>query len=157
MLSGNDPDNARVVALAPRLYAGAFVVGLLLNAVRPLTFPRPTVTLVGGAMLLLGGGALAVWANRTLRSAGTAADPRRSTTTLVVTGPFGISRNPLYLARTLLYAGLALAMDAGWPLLTLLPLLALLHYGVIRREEIYLSSKFGAAYQAYRSTVPRWL
>jgi protein-S-isoprenylcysteine O-methyltransferase Ste14 len=74
-----------------------------------------------------------------------------------VTGPFAFSRNPLYVARTLLYLGLAFAMNTPWPLLTLLPLLGIMHYAVIRREERYLDAKFGNAYRRYQARVGRWL
>jgi protein-S-isoprenylcysteine O-methyltransferase Ste14 len=157
MPSPTEPGNAAVVALAPALYAAAFVAGVALDAVWPLgAVSQPVGAFIGIGALLVGG-ALAIWANQTLRHAGTGSDPRFPTKTLVVDGPFGYSRNPLYVARTLLYVGLALVMSNGWPLITMLPLLALVDYGVIRPEENYLSSKFGGAYQRYQMSVRRWI
>jgi len=75
----------------------------------------------------------------------------------VVTGPFRLSRNPLYLALTLMYVGLALLANALWVLVLLMPLLFMVHFGVVRREERYLERKFGDAYRAYRSRVRRYL
>jgi hypothetical protein len=75
----------------------------------------------------------------------------------VTTGPFRWSRNPLYLANLIIYVGTTLVVDALWPFVLLVPLIALLEWGVIRREERYLSRKFGAPYDAYRARVRRWL
>lgn len=56
-----------------------------------------------------------------------------------------------------LYLGLDIMANAVWPLVLLIPLLLLMHFGVIRREELYLSERFGDAYTAYKSKVRRWL
>lgn len=89
--------------------------------------------------------------------AGTNLHPGSPAKALVVTGPFAFSRNPLYVARTLLYLGLAFAMDTLWPILALAPLLGVMHYGVIRREERYLDERFGSAYRQYQARVRRWV
>ena len=41
--------------------------------------------------------------------------------------------------------------------MVLVPLLLVMHYGVILREERYLEGKFGDAYRQYRSKVRRYL
>ena len=56
-----------------------------------------------------------------------------------------------------LFAGLALEFDTWWGFIVLVPLLALMHHGVILREEAYLEKKFGAAYRQYRARVRRYL
>jgi protein-S-isoprenylcysteine O-methyltransferase Ste14 len=150
-------DIPAVIAFPPMLYGGAFALGVGPRWLWPEPV-LPSVISVGiGMTLLCSGAALAVWGNHALREAGTNANPSLPTTTLVVTGPFAFSRNPLYVARTLLYVGLALTMNMLWTLVTLLPLLVVMHYGVIRREERYLEAKFGSAYRRYRTTVRRWL
>jgi protein-S-isoprenylcysteine O-methyltransferase Ste14 len=63
----------------------------------------------------------------------------------------------MYLARTLLYLGLGLLVNGLGLMLVLAPLLVVMHYGVIRREERYLEAKFGEAYRQYRAGVRRWL
>ncbi len=71
--------------------------------------------------------------------------------------PFRRSRNPLYVALTLMYVGLALLTNSLWVLALLVPVLLILHYGVVRREERYLEAKFGEAYRGYRARVRRYL
>lgn len=92
-----------------------------------------------------------------MESVHTNVHPSLPATTLVVAGPFRFSRNPMYLARTLLYVGLALLANALWVLAALVPLLIVMHYGVIKREERYLERQFGDAYLQYRAAVRRWL
>jgi protein-S-isoprenylcysteine O-methyltransferase Ste14 len=101
--------------------------------------------------------AIAIWGRRTMQAAGTNMSPLRPTTAVVTTGPFRFSRNPLYLALTLLYFGLTLAFNTWWGIVVLIPLLIIMHRGVVLREERYLEQKFGETYRKYRSTVRRYL
>jgi protein-S-isoprenylcysteine O-methyltransferase Ste14 len=94
---------------------------------------------------------------RRFSAAGTNIPPTLPTTALVVTGPYRWSRNPLYLAMILVYVGLGIAALSLWALLLAVPLVLLLNYGVIIREEAYLERKFGADYRAYRERVRRWI
>ena len=78
-------------------------------------------------------------------------------TALVTEGPFQFSRNPIYLALTLIYCGIGMAADSGWVLGLVVPVLAVMRYGVIAAEERYLEAKFGEAYRHYKGHVRRWL
>jgi protein-S-isoprenylcysteine O-methyltransferase Ste14 len=86
-------------------------------------------------------------------------DPRpwREDSALVVGGLYRYTRNPMYLGMALLVVALALALDSLWPLLTLVPVLAIVRAYVIGREEAYLAKRFGIAYLDYKAKVPRWL
>jgi protein-S-isoprenylcysteine O-methyltransferase Ste14 len=88
---------------------------------------------------------------------GTNVNPTLPSTALVEAGPFRFSRNPLYVALTFMYVGLALLANALWVLALIVPVMVLMHYGVVRREERYLEAKFGDAYRDYRSRVRRYL
>ncbi len=110
-----------------------------------------------GGILLAAGIFLAMWGRRVMERAGTNVNPTLPSTALVATGPFLFSRNPLYVALTLMYVGLALLANALWVLVLIVPVLVVLHYGVVRREERYLETKFGDAYREYRSRVRRYL
>ena len=72
-------------------------------------------------------------------------------------GPFRFSRNPMYLALTGLYLGIAVSVNALWVIVLLPVALVSITIGVIAREESYLERKFGTEYTSYRSTVRRWL
>jgi protein-S-isoprenylcysteine O-methyltransferase Ste14 len=79
------------------------------------------------------------------------------TTTIVETGPYRFTRNPIYLGMFVGLAGLAIAFDSLWLLGTLLVFAFAIRYGVVAREEAYLERKFGDAYRHYRARVRRWL
>jgi protein-S-isoprenylcysteine O-methyltransferase Ste14 len=110
-----------------------------------------------GAALLLASIALARGAEGTMKRAGTNVRPDQPSLHLVTDGPFRYSRNPLYLSTLGLYGGVTLLVDALWPVLLLIPLLAVLRWGVIAREEQYLERKFGDEYRSYKARVRRWL
>lgn len=121
------------------------------------------VPIIGHALMLWPGvvlGTLAiilgVWGRRTMLTAGTNVDPTRPTTAIVTSGPFRLSRNPIYVALTLLYLGLTLTLDTWWGILLLIPLLITMHIGVVLREERYLEEKFGDPYRRYRAEVARY-
>ena len=75
---------------------------------------------------------------------------------LVVEGIYRHTRNPMYLGMALAYAAVTLALNTLWPLLTLVPVLLLVRYYVIGREERYLTDLFGDAYRDYCQRVRRW-
>ncbi len=91
------------------------------------------------------------------RAAGTPVPASKPTTAIVRTGPYRFSRNPIYLAFSVLQVGIAIWVNSLWLLATLAGALALIHYVVIPREEQYLERRFGAEYLDYKASVRRWL
>jgi protein-S-isoprenylcysteine O-methyltransferase Ste14 len=148
-------DNAGVIARPPLLYGAAFVAVLVLRWFRPM--PIAAIALWPGVGLVVLGVGILIWGRGALRTAGTNMDPVHPTTAIVTSGPFRFSRNPLYLALTLLYCGLSLAVNSWWGGVVLAPLLVVMHRGVVLREERYLERKFGETYRRYRSQVRRYL
>jgi protein-S-isoprenylcysteine O-methyltransferase Ste14 len=151
-------DNSNAVVRPPIAWALAAVVGLGLNWFYPLPFvpasvPGPWL----GGIMFAAAFALAIWAIVTIRRAGTAVETVKPTTTIVASGPFRFTRNPIYLGMMLGLIGLAIAFNTLWVLVTLVAFFFLLRYGVIAREEAYLERKFGDVYLGYKSRVRRWL
>ena len=97
------------------------------------------------------------WGRRTLLAGGTNVDPSLPATAVVTSGPYRLSRNPLYVGLALVYFGLTLALDSWWGIVLLVAVLIVMHRGVIQREERYLEQKFGDGYRQYRSTVRRYI
>jgi protein-S-isoprenylcysteine O-methyltransferase Ste14 len=75
---------------------------------------------------------------------------------LVDSGPYAHSRNPMYVAWTLGYLGVALVAGAAWPLL-LLPVVLVVTQIAVLREERSLERRFGDAYRSYKASVRRYL
>ena len=151
--------NAGVITPPPLI----FLAFLALAAVLEALAPSPTATLfpharyVAGAVLFIIGLLIGIAGLRGLSAAATNISTDLPTTALVVDGIYGRSRNPLYLAMTLAYIGLAIAAGSVWAIALLLPMLVLMHVGVISREEEYLKREFGDMYRQYKSRVRRWL
>src|SRR5262249_41077615 len=91
------------------------------------------------------------------RAAGTPVPARKPTTSIVRTGPYRFSRNPIYLAFSLFQLGIAIWVNSVWLLATLVGAVALIHSVVIPKEEKSLERKFGAQYLEYKMSVRRWL
>jgi protein-S-isoprenylcysteine O-methyltransferase Ste14 len=97
------------------------------------------------------------WALLTMRRHRTGLLPGEPSTTVIDSGPFARSRNPLYVGLLVASAGIALLAGSLWALVALPLEWALLQWGAVLPEEQYLSVKFGAAYADYRARVRRWL
>jgi protein-S-isoprenylcysteine O-methyltransferase Ste14 len=141
----------------PLVYLGAIALGLLLHFTWPVRLVPPVASVPLGATAVLAAVALFVYSVRTFRRAGTPVPGNRPTTAIVRTGPYRYSRNPIYLAFSLLQIGIAFWLNSPWLLVTLVPAVALMSFVVIPREEQYLESRFPSDYLPYRDSVRRWL
>ena len=150
-------DNPGVIVLPPFLYLGVFLAALVAHWFVRLPMFTTFVALPLGLCLSAAAIVIARWGRRTMTAAGTNVRPTQPATTIVTSGPFRFSRNPLYVALTLLYLGLTTVVNTWWGLLLLAPLLLVMHTGVVLREERYLDKKFGESYRVYRSKVRRYV
>ena len=156
-MSDSQKDLPQTIAWPPLVFLGALGVGLWLHWLLPVQ-PLPLkLSRWLGAVPCVVSGVINFWACGLMLSAGTSIRPTQPVTALVQRGPFRFSRNPLYLSLTLLYVGITLQFGALWPWLTLLPMLGLVHWKIILREEQYLEAKFGDEYRAYKTRVRRWI
>lgn len=154
----NMTDTANVIIRPPIAWAVAVLAGIALNRLVPFPFV-PVVVPAGwvGAMVFALALALLAWAITTITRAGSNVPTNRPTTTIVETGPYRFTRNPIYLSMMVGLIGLAVAFNSLWLLLMLVPFALVIRYGVIAREEAYLERKFGDVYSRYRARVRRWL
>ena len=155
---GDTADTAQVIIRPPLAWVLAVIAGLALNWLMPLPFVPAAVPAgwLGGAVFVLAL-ALFAWAITTIIRAGSNVPTNMPTTSIVDTGPYRFTRNPIYLGMTLGLVGLAIAFDSLWLLAMLVPFLVAIRYGVVAREEAYLERKFGEVYRRYRARVRRWL
>ena len=150
-------DNPGVIVFPPMIYGGALLIGLAIHYFVPIQFLAGALSIWLGVLLISVAGPLILSAVRAKRRAQTAFDLRKPTTSIVTEGPFRFSRNPAYLALTLLYLGIALLINSIWVLLMIVPTVIVMQRGVIKREERYLERKFGKEYLRYREQVRRWI
>ena len=156
--TGMAPEAANLgIIRPPFVYLGAIALGLLLHFAWPVRLVSRAVSGPLGGLAVLVAVALFLWAVRTFRTADTPVPGNRPTTTIVRTGPYRYSRNPIYLAFSLLQLGLAFWVNSLWLLVTLMLAVALMSFVVIPREEHYLESRFPSDYLPYKASVRRWL
>ncbi|MGF1463725.1 MAG: methyltransferase family protein [Maricaulaceae bacterium] len=149
-------DAPRVIAPPPIIFTLAFILGLAVSHGMGWRWAAKGWEWGLGGLIAAPGFALALWSAVTLLRAGTNVQTHRPVEAIVRAGPYARCRNPIYIALLAVFFGAGLIARAPG-LLALTPLIALiLHYGVVRPEEAYLREKFGAAYEDYAKSTPRW-
>ena len=129
------------------------IVGVALDVWRPLKIIEHLwLKHILGWPLLLSGSLLAAWAVLTFK-----AMDFSQPTGIIDSGPYQFSRNPMYVAWTMLYLGTAMLVNTWWLLILLPAVIAFTHYVVVRQEEPILEQKFGDDYRAYKCRVRRYL
>ena len=150
-------DNPGVIAPPPLIYLGFLALGYGLDYFWPIAVLPGRVQVPVGVVLMVLAAAVLFWSFRQFQKAGTNVVPYQPTLAIISSGLYRYSRNPMYLALGLFYAGIGIAADNLWVLVLLVPLLVVVYTGVIAREERYLEAKFGEAYLRYKAKVRRWL
>ncbi len=141
----------------PLVYAVSLFIGLAIEQLLPrVSIPwtwraGPAVVLIPLAGLLIAPTVMR------FRKADTPFDVRKAATTLITDGPYRYSRNPGYLALTLLYLGLGVLFSSAWVCVLVVPTLLIMNVAVVRKEEQHLESQFGEEYLRYKTAVRRWL
>lgn len=151
-----------VIAPPPLLFGVPLVLGILFHRLvggfdLPLSILSWPVRAWGGAVIVIAGAALIVTAGIAFRRADTPPEPWKATRALAFAGPYRLTRNPMYVGMTLIYFGIAfiagcLVIAAMLPII-----LVIVDRFVVRREEAYLSARFGAPYRDYLARTRRWL
>jgi protein-S-isoprenylcysteine O-methyltransferase Ste14 len=148
----------KVIAPAPLIYFVTLLEGIILQYYVPIYVLEPSLPiLILAIVLFVAGCVLPIWSLVTMRANKTSANPYKVATALVKEGPYKFSRNPTYLGLTSIYLSIAIIVNSLWLFLLLLPMLTLLWWGVIQREEIQLEACFGDDYLAYKKRIRCWL
>ena len=150
-------DNPGVIIRPPMLYLGVLAIGIGLSAIWPLYEIPSLVRWLLGPIFVVFGFAVLMGAMRLFGKAGTNVPTNMPTQAIVTSGLYAFSRNPIYIAVSVIYVGIAVMAASLWALLLLGPVLVVMTFGVIMREERYLVAKFGNEYLAYKAQTRRWL
>ena len=153
-------DTAGVVAPPPLIALAAVLAGLLLDWIAPAYILSLLLSLETrlplGLLLIVLGCLLAYGGLRSFGRASTAINPYAPSTALATTGVYAYLRNPMYVGLGFIVGGIGIALASDWMLVMLVAAALTLHFGVVKREERYLTAKFGEAYLRYRAAVPRY-
>lgn len=114
----------------PLVYLISLLSGVAIHLAMPLRFlPRALAVPLGVPLVALAI-ALFSYSVAKFRAAGTPVPARRPTMVIVRTGPYRFSRNPIYLAFSVLQLGIAIWVNSVWLLVTLVGVMALMQYVV---------------------------
>jgi protein-S-isoprenylcysteine O-methyltransferase Ste14 len=154
-------DAAAVRVFPPAVPLLTILIGVGLDRLWPFGFPfgppAPARYWIGGAIVVGAMLGLGLYAVVLVRRSGQSENPWKPTTEILDSGPFRLTRNPMYLQMVLACIGFAIILDNVWILL-LVPLCVwALHRFAIVPEEAYLEGKFGERYLSYKRRVRRWL
>ena len=132
-------------------------IGIGLERLLPLRFFPAIAESLIAQPIVFAGILLAAWSMFELWRHGTSLDHGTPTTTLVTSGPFRFSRNPVYVGFVLLMLGFSLSFRSLWALLLIAPATFAIQRFAVSKEEAYLEREFGADYMSYRASVRLWL
>ena len=132
-------------------------IGIGLERLLPLRFLPAIAESFIAKPILFAGSLLAAWSMFEFRRPGTSLAQDTPTTTLVTSGPFRFSRNPIYVGFVLLMVGFSLSFRSLWALLLIAPTTFAIQRFTVSREEAYLEREFGEDYVSYKRSVRRWL
>jgi protein-S-isoprenylcysteine O-methyltransferase Ste14 len=152
------PDSPRIFTPPPLLFLAGLTIGLAVDGrLDGDALSAPAWQQIAGALLAVVAICLIVASLGLFRRSGTSPEPWSPASILVATGPYRVTRNPMYLGLAILHCGIALALGSIAAALMLIPLLAIMNFAIIPREEAYLERRFGENYRAYRRKTRRWI
>jgi len=144
----------------PWVFILVYLVGVAVQHFLPVVIRLPnlaSIIRVAGFVFVGVGIAVAFSAVGIFRKTKTTTVPHETPSTLVISGPYRFTRNPMYVGLTLIYLGVAGTRNEIWPVIVLPLLLAYINFLVIPVEEQNLHGVFGVEYQKYSERVGRWL
>jgi len=151
------PDSPSVWFPPPFVYAAAVFGGLLLERRWSLPIGGGAAGDAAGWLLAAVGAAVMFSGFGTFLRRRTSVIPHRPASSLVISGPYRFTRNPMYLGLAIMTAGFGLGFDTWWPIVLLAPAVWIIQRTVIAPEEAYLRRRFGADYVEYTRRVRRWI
>lgn len=144
----------------PLLFVLTFFAGVGLQQLLPIPAPPAALARLGQVVgfVLLGAGILLalscmglfLWSRTTII-------PHRNASKMITSGPYRLTRNPMYLSLALAFLGVAGILTQVWPLILLPIPVVVMHRLVIPFEEARMRDAFGESFAAYCGQVRRWL
>ncbi len=123
----------------------------------------PVVNVVGSPYRYLGfapiglGIVLNLWADSQFKKNKTTVKPHETPSSLMKSGAFSVSRNPMYLGMVLILLGVSICAGSLTAFISPIVFFLVSEYRFIPLEESVMESVFGKAYLEYKRRVRRWL
>jgi len=123
----------------------------------PIPFVLPSIVRITGFVLVIISFLLGFGAFLEFKKANTTINPHGSVSSIIASGIYRFTRNPIYLGFVLTLIGFPLYSGTLWGLILAPVFIYSMNSLVIEREEAYLEKKFGETYSSFKSRVRRWL
>jgi hypothetical protein len=124
--------------------------------IAPETAERGAPGLVAlGIAIVAAGEAIRLWGVRHIGAVSRTRSERLGP--LIVSGPFALMRNPLYVGNIALWIGFALSARLPWLVPAFAAILMFEYHAIVRWEERLLDERLGERYRRYAAYVPRWI
>jgi protein-S-isoprenylcysteine O-methyltransferase Ste14 len=146
--------------IPPPVVGAVLALGMWgISSVAPLLPMPATLRLAGCSVLVIAGVFFSAAGIVSFRLARTTINPTKpeSTSSLVSSGIYRITRNPMYVGLSFFLVAWAIFLSSGWALLGPVAFVLYIRRFQIAPEERALANLFGSEYAAYRARVRRWL
>ena len=144
----------------PWVYVLTYLIALIPQFIFPVHIHSEKVVLIirlAGTALFIIGLLIAAWSLLIFRKARTTTTPGEKSAKLIRTGPYRVTRNPMYISLLLAYTGEAGFLVHVWPVIFLPLIFSYVNFIVIPVEEERLKADYGEDYLKFCEEVPRWL
>ena len=143
--------------LPPSYFAFCLIITVLLHYILPIKqiihYPYNLL----GFLFFVIGGVLNIWTDQLFKKNETTVKPDEKPSVLIQTGPFNISRNPMYLGMTILLIGIGFILGSIISFVGAILFVVAMEIAFITQEEKYLQEQFGEEFDTYRKKVRRWI
>lgn len=142
----------------PPLWLLAFMIlAWVLARVAPLIQTASGGVQALGSVVAIAGFALIAWSAFWFWQKKTTIEPHHAPGTLIIEGPYKLSRNPIYLGMIVILAGQVIWLGALLPVVLPPALLLILTARFAKPEEAALIEAFGPEAHTYIAATRRWL
>ena len=143
--------------LPPSYFAICLIMAALLHYLLPIKqFINYPYNLLGFLFFVIGG-ILNIWTDQLFKKNKTTVKPDERPSTFIQSGPFKISRNPMYLGMSILLIGIGFILGSVTSFIGVALFVAAMAMVFIPQEEKILQEQFGEEYMAYKKKVRRWV
>ena len=138
-----------------------FFICLVISAL--LHYSTPIVQLINypanflGFLFFVIGGILNIWADQLFKKNKTTVKPDEKPLVFIQTGPFRISRNPMYLGMAFLLIGAGFILGSITSFIGTVVFVISMEIRFIPMEERSMLEQFGEEFEEYRKKVRRWI
>jgi len=152
----DDKSGASVKFPPPIVFLVFMLLAYGFHYLRPMVIGDIPNLLTIGAFVTILGFVIIFIATHSFKLAQTNIEPWKPTVRIISSGIFAYSRNPIYVAFCIITLGIGLILNSFWVTFSLIPSIVVIFFIAIKKEELYLESKFGQEYLSYKENVRRW-